>query len=495
MTKKFKKRLFFGLCLLFLITSPSVIFYCLGYRVDFENMKIVQTGGFFFKISPPGVTVNLDHTLRKKTNFFFDSAFINGLVPKNYEVTIKKTDYHPWVKTLKVEEQQVTEAKNIILFPQNPKFSLIDKNIKKFFPSPDGKEIILKIEDKTGWILNAFNIETQKQAKLVSEQELLLLIDDIKNNEISLLNLIWSNDSKRIILEISTNGQKQYLVLKTGTETNLFILDAEIDIKKISFNPTKSEELFFIAPEPEEELTEDTEEDLRPKARKQAIFRLTNDAEQIMLRISSPSFEQNIISYSIINNDIVWLADSGFLYLGQLVNSNKIQLNKILNIQPINIHEETNYQIITKDFSKIFLKQDETLYYLNSETHLLEQIFNSVKTVKFSEDLKKIIISTNDQIWLYYIEEEYEQPQRKIGEKILLAGFPNEVNNLFWLNNFYIIFQIKDSIKIAEIDDRSNINLIELTTFPSPSISWLEKEKTFFVLSKNNLYFSSDILK
>jgi len=477
MTKKFKKILFFMLCLFFLITAPSVVFYSQGYRFDFKNMKIVQTGGLFLKISPPGVILDIDQKLRKKTNFFFDSAFINGLIPKGYQITIQKTDYHIWNKALEIEEKQVTEAKNIILFPKNPKFNLVEKNINSFFPAPDNKKIIFKI---------------QEQKKLVSEEELKLLKKNKKISQISFLNLVWSDDSKRILIEISIKGEKQYVVLKIEPETNLFILDTESNIKNISFNPDKSEELFFISLEPEEKLTG---EDKELKFRKKVIFRLKADSERVMLKIPSPSFEQNIINYSIIGNDIVWLSDSGFLYLGRLVNSDKIELIKILNLKPINIHKETNYQIIAKDSSKIFLKQDEMLYYLNPATHLLEQIFNSVKTIEFSEDMKKIIVSTNNQIWLFYMEEEHEQPRRKIGEKILLSGFPDEINNLFWLNNSYIIFQIKDSIKIAEIDNRSKVNLIELATFPSSSISWSQKEKILLVLSENNLYSCDNILK
>jgi len=480
------------LCLFFLITAPSVVFYSQGYRFDFKNMKIVQTGGLFLKISPAGVILDIDQKLRKKTNFFFDSAFINGLIPKGYQITIQKTDYHIWNKALEIEEKQVTEAKNIILFPKNPKFNLVEKNINSFFPAPDNKKIIFKIQEETGWVLNSFNIQTKKQKKLVSEEELKLLKENKKISQISFLNLVWSDDSKRILIEISIKGEKQYVVLKIEPETNLFILDTESNIKNISFNPDKSEELFFISLEPEEKLTGENKE---LKFRKKVIFRLKADSERVMLKIPSPSFEQNIINYSIIGNDIVWLSDSGFLYLGRLVNSDKIELIKILNLKPINIHKETNYQIIAKDSSKIFLKQDEMLYYLNPATHLLEQIFNSVKTIEFSEDMKKIIVSTNNQIWLFYMEEEHEQPRRKIGEKILLSGFPDEINNLFWLNNSYIIFQIKDSIKIAEIDNRSKVNLIELATFPSSSISWSQKEKILLVLSENNLYSCDNILK
>ena len=492
MTKRFKKILFFGLLIFFLITAPAIIFYSQGYRFDFENMKIVQTGGLFFKISPPGVTIDLDQKLLKKTNFFFDTAFISGLIPKDYQVTIQKTEHHPWSKGLEVKESQVTEAKHIILFPKNPKFNLTAKQIDGFFPAPNGKEIIFKIDTDEGWVLNSFNIQTQEQKEVISEQELKTLEPDKKISDISFLNLLWSDDSRKILVEIKSRGQKQYLIAETGPEINFFILDVEANMKKLAFNPNNSEELFFIAPEPEEEPTEKTEE---LQIKKLVIFRLKSDGERTMLKISAPSFEQNIISYLVLDDNILWLTDTGFLYQGRLVNTDKIELLEILNLKPISIHEQANYQIIAENLSSILLKQDEALYYLNPETHLLEQIFDKVRTVEFSQDMKKITVSTGNQIWLFYLDREYEQPQREIKDKILLAGFPEQISNLFWLNNFYLIFQIEDSIKIAETDNRSRVNLIELTTFPSPSIHWSQNQKTLLVLTENNLFSCNNILR
>jgi len=492
MTKRFKKILFFGLLLFFLVTAPTVIFYSQGYRFDFGDMKIVQTGGLFFKISPSGVTIELDQKLHKKTNFFFDTAFISGLMPNNYQVTIKKPGYHAWSKILEINEKQVTEAKYILLVPENLKFNLFAKNIDDFFPAPDGREIIFKTNHEEGWILNSFNIQTQEQKEIINEQELKTLEQNKKITDIDFLNLSWSDDSKKILVEVNINGQKQYLIAEASPETNLFILDAETNMKKIDFNPYNSEELFFIATESEEESTKETEE---LNIKKQAIFRLKNDGERIMLKISATSFEQNIISYIVSNDNIIWLTGAGFLYQGRLVNSDKIELIKILNLKPITILEQANYQIIAHDFSKIFLKQDEALYHLNPETHLLEQIFDTVKTIEFSQDMKKIIVSTDNQIWLFYLDKDNEQPQREIGEKILLAGFPEQIDNLFWLNNFYVIFQIGNSIKIVEIDNRSKVNLIELTTFIKPEIHWFQKQKILLILTENNLFSCDNILK
>lgn len=501
MRKGSKKLLFFSICLFFAVITPAIIFYCLGYRFDFENRTIVKTGGLFFKVSPPGVTIYLDQKLYKKTNFFFENAFLSGLLPDDYEITIKKNDYHPWSKILTVEEEKVTEAKNIFLFPKNPEFANLAKEINGFFPSPNGKNIIFKIESKKGWVLNSFDIQTQKETEILNEQELQVLeakesgLPAQKIAEINFLNLSWSPDSRKILLEVKIKGEKQYLVAGAAPETNLFVLDVEKNMKKVSFNPNNSEELFFIATEIESE-KESEKKDKESEIKKQVLFRLKGDGQWVMLNISAPSFEQNIISYAVINDNILWLTDTGFLYKGRLIiNSDKIDLLEILNLKPLNIQKEANYQVIAKNLSQILLKENEALYYLNPESHLFERIFDSGKKVEFSDDTKKIAVNTGNQIWLFYLTRELEQPSRKIEDKILLAGFPQTITNLFWLNNNYIIFQIENSIQISEIDNRSRVNLIELTTFPSPQIHWDQKQKTLLVLSEGNLFSCNNILK
>jgi len=500
MTKNSKKLLFYGISIFFIAATLVIIFYCLGYRFDFENKTIVKTGGLYFSIAPPGATIYLDQRSYKKTNFFFKNAFLSGLLPKDYKITITKPDYHPWNKILTVGEEKVTEAKNIILFPKNPEFRFLAQKINEFFPAPGGQKLILKTGDKDGWALNYFDLQNQKQFEILNVQELQVLeaggksLTRQKTAKINFLNLHWSSDSKKILIEVNIDGEKRYLVVETTPEKNFFILDAENNIKKISFNPNNSGELFLIAPESKKPETS-VQKSKEIKSGHQIIYRLKNGGKQIMLKISAPSFEQNIVSFSVLGNNILWLTDAGFLYLGRLINSEKIELLEILNLKPINVDKEANYQILAKDVSKILLKEDETLYYLNPESHLLEKIFNPVKAVEFSQDMKKIAVSTGNQIWLFYLEKKYEQPQREIGDKVLIADFGESIINLSWLNNHYLIFQIGNSIKIAEIDNRSKINLIELTTFPSLKIYWNQKQKTLLVLSEGNLYSCDNILR
>ncbi|MCX6738158.1 MAG: hypothetical protein NTY11_01965 [Candidatus Parcubacteria bacterium] len=496
MTSRFKRNLFFLICALFLIITPIIVMSASGYRFDFANGKIVQIGGLFFKTSPPGVTVYIDDKPYKKTNFFFDTVLINNLLPRNYHIAIQKTDFYPWEKNLSVEQRMVTESKNIVLFPKYSIFNLLQKNIINFFPSPDEKKAILEISENNAWSFFSFDFQTQKQEKILNENNLQILksnsatstIKNIANTKPS--NIIWSSDSKKILIELTGKGEKSYLITEPALDKDLFVIDWDKKIKNIGFNPNNSNEVLFIS-YPLATSTKSNTSSVST-ASTSTIFIIRGNGEEIPFDFSNPFLKQNILRYAIVENNILWLGESGFLYKGT-IDGNKISLIEIMNVVPLSIKPSATYQIIAKNISNIFIKEDEGLFYLNTNTHSLDKIFDLAKEIVFSKDAKKIAVNSGNQIWLYYFEEEKSQPQRKAGDKILLFSSSGEIKNLHWLNNYYLIFRVNESIKITEIDDRYKPNSIELTTFPNPTIFWLSNK--LFVLSNNNLFLSEDILK
>ncbi len=76
---------------------------------------------------------------------------------------------------MEIREKRVTEAKNIILFPQNPNLSFLAQEIKSFWFSPDQKRIIFKTdtsEKEPNWSLKLYDIERGVQNHLIEENEL-----------------------------------------------------------------------------------------------------------------------------------------------------------------------------------------------------------------------------------------------------------------------------------------------------------------------------------
>lgn len=206
MTRKTRKILFFVFFFIFLLSAPLIILYYQGYRFDLEKKSLTQTGGLFLKVIPKQSEIYINGKLVKKTDFFFGSTLIENLLPKKYKIRVEKSGYFPWEKDLEIKEKEVTEAKNIILFPQNPNFQIILKDIKNLWFSPDGKKIILLEKNEMGWALKLFDLEKNLKSHLIGEKE-------IYSKGVDLLNLNWSQDSKEIYLDVGAKEQNKNFVL------------------------------------------------------------------------------------------------------------------------------------------------------------------------------------------------------------------------------------------------------------------------------------------
>ena len=210
MNSKNRTVLFFSFVALFFLAAPTLVLYSQGYRVNWPPVGgqklVVKTGGIFVKATPKQADVYINGNLAKKTDFFFGSCLVENLLPRNYEVAVKKDGYQSWQKTLPVQEKQVTEAKRIVLFPQTLTLSALAKNIDSFFPSPDSSKIALKQNSSQGWELSIYDINNNVLSQLATE-------DDFSKSGGQIQSLDWAKDSLSINLVILDGGQKKYFII------------------------------------------------------------------------------------------------------------------------------------------------------------------------------------------------------------------------------------------------------------------------------------------
>ena len=189
--------------IIFLLMAPAIVLYSQGYRIDIENKKITQTGGLFLKILPKQVEVYLDGKLSKKTDFFFGSVLVENLLPQKYKIEVKKEGFYLWEKTLEIKEKQVTEAKNIILFPEDPEFTALFTGVENFWFSSDQKKIVLRENNQNIWSLKLYEIEKKVKTHLIDET-------NISGRGADLISLEFSPDAKKISLEAGVAEQLRY---------------------------------------------------------------------------------------------------------------------------------------------------------------------------------------------------------------------------------------------------------------------------------------------
>ncbi len=437
MTKKTRTILFLICLFLFLLIAPSVIFYSQGYRIDINppagGIKITQTGGLFLKIVPKQVEVFIDGKLKKKTDFFFGSALIENLLPKKYKIQIKKEGYYPWEKNLEIKEKEVAGAKNIVLIPENPNFGILTKGVKDFWVLPDERKIILSEDYKQGWALKLYNLEKDVKSHLIEEK-------DIYSKGADLLDLEFSSDSKEIFFEVGVKEQIKHFIL---------------EIDKIPPVLAESEELL-------------------------------------------PPFE-NTLTYKAVGQDIYYLNNLGHLFKNPSVAKGEdegfafIDYGENLTEKLFPVKLETEYALeIFQDF--VFLREGQILYQFNPDSKSFEKFFEPIKDLKISPDYKKIVYFSDYEIWILFLKEIGDQPQRKAGDKLFLIRLSEQIKDCFWFNSNYLVFNAGDKIKIAEIDDRDRINVVDVAESENPKIFWNKNDKKLYVLSDGNLYQSERLL-
>jgi len=124
MTFRTRRIILTGTILFFIVVAPTALLYSYGYSFDWQNKKVVLTGGFYFESLPKKADVYLNDKLKKET-----PVFIKRLLPKEYQIKITKDGYHSWQKNLRIESKLVTAAKNILLIPLDPEIKIIDESL------------------------------------------------------------------------------------------------------------------------------------------------------------------------------------------------------------------------------------------------------------------------------------------------------------------------------------------------------------------------------
>jgi len=442
MTKRQRTFLFFTAAILFFTTTPAVILYSQGWRLDWDHKTVTHTGGVYVRVTPPRASIFVDDGFVKRTDFFFDSALITDLLPGEYHLRIEKEGYIPWKKTLSVQSSQVTEAKEVILFPNTIAFQALFSSIKHVWPSPDTSTYIFQKQiNSNSWELISWNSQNKKETVLLFET----------SNSTSIENITWSEDSRNILVEISRNEKPQYLIWDlTGQETDVCVrTPCDLDfltssISNVVFSPLNSKEVIFTTSVASSSVLQKTDYVTRQKP---------------------IVFAQDVVSFTTEGRKLLWLDQKGMIWEKNLSSDG---LSIAVTQQPYVVEPETKYTIIT-----------------NGSTHLLEEISNSVSSYLESPDKKKLAFVDNSRLIVFFFETK---------KQVLLGTLTQAPKSLSWLGNEHILFSSGESINVAELDARGTSNIVQLGTFKNPELSWNLEQKSLFVLSEGKFLVSEKLL-
>jgi hypothetical protein len=215
MTKRIRFIILIICVVLFFLFIPYIIAYSLGYRVDFEQKRIVATGGIYVRANPQPTEFIFDSINTQKPAMFANSVFVQNLLPKQHSVLVKKEGYYDYQKNIIVTENQVVKLEDILLFKKDISFDLLSENKKSPFT---------EIPDK-----NVFYIENGNLYNGSDPEIPVLIIKKVSAFELSGNSIIW----------LGTDG---FLYKSDNTGKNTETISAN----KITINKTHKYKITYI---------------------------------------------------------------------------------------------------------------------------------------------------------------------------------------------------------------------------------------------------------
>jgi len=467
---KWKRTIFFWvLVLLFLITVPTIILNAKGYRFDKNRGVFVHSGTITFKSNPQAVEVKVDDEIfeSKKLNRINNSLNLSGIIPGEHTLKISADGFQSWGKKINIHSGVATEFWNVLLVRNNyEKINLNASGIEKFFISPKNDLLAYIVNSNKDLGIKILNLETD-----LVEQEFNFtdweFIDDAKKE-----NIEWSPDNSFLSIpvkrQVETSYEYSYFIYDFEKETNLNLpelLDKK-DINDVRWDPKDNGFLFFLEGN--------------------TLFRVNikNPKEIILIA-------DNVSSYDLSGSYVHYAKDSGLLFRNNLNGSGdpfQITSNspwgEDFKVSRIAIYDEGRIAIIlnNKDF-----------YIFNEGEHgdYFRKLADDIEEAHFSNDGKKILFWSNNEIFVYFLRDQFSQPIRQEDEMYTITRYSEPIKNVQWFKDYeHIIFNSGSWIKIIEIDIRDRANSMDLvnTKNKNPFVIYNNSLEKLYFIDTSNLY-------
>lgn len=200
MKRKTRLIILFACAICFIIIAPTLVFYSMGYRFDFEKMKVTATGGIYVRSFPAAEKIIVDSKIIEKPAIFSNSVFIQSLLPNKHSVLLQKEGYYDYSKTIPVQEKEVTKLENIILIKKDISFELVTDKTKNPFISKE--KFIIKNS-------NLYYSDSTENSELTAIQKSTPILKGVVAFAIQNNNILWvktdgffyKSDSSNLSLE------------------------------------------------------------------------------------------------------------------------------------------------------------------------------------------------------------------------------------------------------------------------------------------------------
>ncbi len=274
-TRPLRRALLIIFVVAFGVIAPIVILSTTGYRYDWKNGLLRETGSISVDILPKDTSVYLNGLKLKDTM----PIRLNSITPGKYTVRLSASGYYDWQKEIEVKNKQTTYLKEIELLKKNKPELLLKGKIGPVALSDDGRYLLYVSKEK-----NRTKIWLRETRATVDA----LILDIARDTEV---DLRWGKNIN-------------YFTVGNATPPYRYLLIARAD------NPDKKVDLVKIAGE----------------AIRKFQWRETGDPVLFYSTFSSiKSFSPSTMQQAVIapNRYVDWFMESGSLWTLELATTTK----------------------------------------------------------------------------------------------------------------------------------------------------------------------------
>lgn len=431
---------------LFLVITPIIVMRAKGYRFDLSRGVFVHSGTITLKTNPQDFNVFVNEKLEdsKKLNRINNSYNISGLIPKNYNLTVSADGFQSWTKKAEVHSGLSSEFWNVLLVRNNYERTLYNTGgINKFFISPKNKSLVYTYSNDSEMIAKIVNVDTKAVENSFNFPGW-QFTDDSRQE-----NIEWSPEGdllsiplKRTLIEQEAEKvEYDYFIADSSTDTTVSLneFSGKSNIKNVRWDPKEKYYLFFLS------------ENSLYRANIQDKTSLTAIAENV----SSFDLSKTNVYYTQMPNELVFKT-------GLDGKSERAQITQNFPAEEISA---TGKLIVYDDLRIAFINKNKDFFVFNRGelNTYFKKIGGNIEGMQFSNDGKKLLFWTNNEITAYFLRQWNVQPTRNENELQNITRYSESIKNIQWFSDYeHIIFNVGSYIKIIELDSRDHLNCMDI---------------------------------
>lgn len=460
--------------------TPAIILDAKGYGFDFRRDVFVHSGSIILKTNPQNfdVYVNGRPEASKQLNRINNSYNLTGLKPGNYELSIRAGGFQTWSKKTEVHSGLASEFWNILLVRENyDRAAYNAQGVDKFFISPQDKKIASVKNSSGGVAVQILNVQDKN-----IENFFFFAFAAFGNQEHE-ENIEWSPNENYLSIPIKMTAVPEKKVPAAGKTFALagispqytyFIADPsgnssfnlnsfleKDDIRSLRWDPKDERYVFFVS--------------------ENNLYRAnTADKKDVAL------IAENVSAFDLSKNGVYYIQNPNKLVFNNSLDgsNSRIQLtsdfpdSSVASIVKIIAYDNSRISLLSGDGNLfIFNKGDRGVHFRRLE--------NGIRGMQFSDDGKKMLYWSDNEIFVYFLRDWNVQPARLENEIQPITRYSEIIRNAQWFRDYeHIIFSAGPTVKIIELDARDHRNCMDILKVN------IENQSLTYDHSLNRLFFA-----